>query len=871
MSIQRIARSIFGSTSDDARSARTARREAFDALSTPVVLTDPRHVIVSANDAARRLFVAHADKLREFIPSFDAAELIGLSLGSLIRAAGHGQRAPEDEGADGTEIALDLGDVRLSLRFGVSKDGAGNADGFVVEALDESAQVQMARKLSAIDGSMAVIQFTPDGHIIDANSNFLAAVGYSRQQVRGQHHSMFCDPVYAQSNEYRAFWSRLGRGEAFSGQFSRRGKDGKEIWIEASYMPVVDDRGRVERVVKIATDITAKKLVDADREGQLAAIGRAQAVIEFTPDGRILGANENFLAAVGYAQDEVKGNHHAMFCRPEYRQSQEYKSFWEKLGRGEYLAGEFLRVGKGGRELWLSATYNPIFDASGKLYKVVKYATDITAQKLETLNFEGQISAINRSQAVIEFTTDGTILRANNNFLATLGYSMDEIKGQHHAIFCDPGYRQSVEYKAFWDALAHGQFKAGKFKRIAKGGQPVWIQASYNPVMGADGKPIKVVKYASDITEQVLAAEALRDAVAETGAVIGAARSHDLTKRIDVTGKSGDIRALCEGVNGLLDAMNEILRTIAESSEAISVASREISVGNSDLSQRTADQASSLEETSASLEELSATVKQNADNAVQASNLAASASDIATRGGSVVKAVVTTMDGIAQSSRRINDIIAVIDGIAFQTNILALNAAVEAARAGEQGRGFAVVASEVRNLAQRSAEAARESKLLITDSVEKVGAGTQLVASAGQTMDEIVEAVRRVKQIMADISGASQEQSAGLEQVSTAVSQMDKITQQNAALVEETATAAASMEARTDALTRIVEGFTLVPDGAPVMEPLRVAEAARALPKQASPAAAARQSAASPPDGLAPSKVMAASKASAEARRWREF
>lgn len=311
------------------------------------------------------------------------------------------------------------------------------------------------------------------------------------------------------------------------------------------------------------------------------------------------------------------------------------------------------------------------------------------------------------------------------------------------------------------------------------------------------------------LEKQHAASEALKLAVGETQQIVAAARTNDLSPRIDMSGKTGEIADLCQGLNRLLDTMSGVLGTMSESCGTISVAAREIAMGNTDLSQRTEEQASSLEQTSASLEELTSTVRHNADNAQQANKLAASASETATRGGMVVNEVVRTMDGITQSDRKISDIIGVIDEIAFQTNILALNAAVEAARAGEQGRGFAVVAAEVRSLAQRSANAAKEIKALISDSVGKVASGSKLVASAGQTMDEIVTSMKRVTDIMAEISAASRQQSGGLDQVNTAVSQMDKITQQNAALVEEATAAAKSMEEQTEGLQQMVSSFVL--------------------------------------------------------------
>jgi methyl-accepting chemotaxis protein len=567
--------------------------------------------------------------------------------------------------------------------------------------------------------------------------------------------------------------------------------------------------GKPFKVVKYATDITQQKLATANFEGQLAAIGKAQAVIEFGLDGKVLTANNNFLTTLGYALDEIRGQHHSMFVDPVFRMSPEYRLFWDKLGRGEYDSGQYKRIGKGGREVWLQASYNPIFDLSGKPFKVVKYATDITEQKMETANFEGQLAAIGKAQAVIEFGLDGKVMTANENFLNTLGYTLPEVQGRHHSIFVEPGYTGTPEYRAFWEKLGRGEYDAGQYKRIAKGGREVWLQASYNPIFDLNGKPFKVVKYATDVTAQVHGADALRKAVQQVQTVVTAAKSNDLTRRVPLEGMTGDIQALCGGVNGLLDTMVGMIGAVMEATTTISTGAREIAMGNTDLSQRTEEQASSLEETAASLEELTSTVRQNADNAQQANKLASTASEVAIKGGGVVTQVVGTMDEITASSRKISDIIGVIDEIAFQTNILALNAAVEAARAGEQGRGFAVVAAEVRNLAQRSANAAKEIKALISDSGAKVETGSKLVASAGQTMEEIVVSVKRVTDIMAEISAASREQSNGIDQVNTAVSQMDKITQQNAALVEEAAAAAKSMEEQTEELSNIVAAFQI--------------------------------------------------------------
>ncbi|MDV9042431.1 methyl-accepting chemotaxis protein [Stenotrophomonas sp. RAC2] len=545
----------------------------------------------------------------------------------------------------------------------------------------------------------------------------------------------------------------------------------------------------------------------AELEAQITALHRVQAVIEFALDGTILQANDNFLQAMGYRLEEIQGKHHSLFVDAEQARSAEYRDFWARLGRGEYDAGQYRRFGKGQREIWIQASYNPVLDRQGRPYKVVKFATDITAQKLQAADSAGQLAAIGKSQAVIEFSMDGRILSANENFLAVTGYSLDEVRGQHHSLFVEPGHRSSDEYRRFWEKLGRGEYDAGQYRRLGKGGREVWIQASYNPILDLNGKPFKVVKYATDITAQVHENQAMQRAVAQTREVVAAAKQGDLTRRVAMTDKQGSIAELCEGVNALVEAMAAIIGQIKFAADTIAVGATEIAQGNSDLSQRTEQQAASLEETAVSMKGLAETVQRTATNARQASQLAGGAADVAARGGSVVHEVVETMAVINASSRRIVDIIGVIDGIAFQTNILALNAAVEAARAGEHGRGFAVVATEIRELSQRSASAAKEIKHLIDESVANVGAGTAQVESAGRTMDEIVTNVRRVSDLMTEISTASQQQSDDIQQMNHAVDLIDQGTQQNAALVEEASAAARSMEEQSAQLLQTVASF----------------------------------------------------------------
>jgi methyl-accepting chemotaxis protein len=358
---------------------------------------------------------------------------------------------------------------------------------------------------AAINRSQAVIEFKMDGTIITANKNFLDAMGYRLDEIQGKHHQMFAPPELRGSEAYKAFWASLNRGEFQAAEYKRIGKGGREVWIQASYNPILDDAGRPVKVIKFATDITAKKIRNMEDAGKISAIGRAQAVIEFNLDGTIITANENFLATVGYRLEEIQGKHHQMFVAPAERDSAAYREFWAKLGRGEFESAEYKRFGKGGKEVWILASYNPILDDAGKPFKVVKFASDVTADKLKTANFAGQIEAIGKSQAVIEFSMDGHVLMANANFLGALGYSLVEIQGKHHSMFVPSEQRDGEAYRAFWANLNRGEFQSGEYERVGKGGKQIWIQASYNPIRDLNGKPCKVVKYASDTTAQVLA------------------------------------------------------------------------------------------------------------------------------------------------------------------------------------------------------------------------------------------------------------------------------------------------------------------------------------------------------------------------------
>ena len=539
----------------------------------------------------------------------------------------------------------------------------------------------------------------------------------------------------------------------------------------------------------------------SDRKGVLEALSRSLAIIEFEPDGKILTANQNFCDALGYTLAEIQGRHHSMFVEPAFAQSQAYRDFWKKLGSGKFDAGEYMRLGKGGKEVWIQASYNPVVDRRGTVTKIVKVATDITAEKLKNAEFAGKLNAISRAQGVIEFTTDGEIITANENFLKTLGYSLEEIRGKHHHMFVDAEYAQSADYRDFWRRLQSGEFIAAEFKRIGKGKKEVWIQASYNPIFDMNNRVVKVVKFATDVTERVVA-------VKEIGAGLSRLADQDLTYEI-AREFNPSFENLRLDFNRSVENLRNALQQIARGADSIGSGTRSITTASDDLSQRTERQAASLEETAAALDEITAVVKKSAAEAIHARQVASAADDDAKKSTVVVHQAVEAMNAIAKSARQISQIIGVIDEIAFQTNLLALNAGVEAARAGDAGRGFAVVASEVRALAQRSAEAAKEIKSLISSSTAEVENGVALVAETGKSLERILAQVVDINGIIGNIASGAQEQLAGLQQVNTAVNDMDRVTQQNAAMVEETTAASHALAEDTAQVVALIGQFRI--------------------------------------------------------------
>ncbi len=860
-----------------------------DGAMTAMMMVDRDLVVTYANESTVNLLQKHESALAAVYPDFSAGSIIGTCIDRFHKQPEHQRKLLSDPANLPYQTDIAIGDLKFALNVTAIMDAAGHYVGNALEWSDvtdlrhkEAVNADFASQIAAIGKSQAVIEFNMDGTIIQANDNFLNTVGYSLEEIQGKHHRMFVEPGYAQSPEYARFWEKLNTGEYEAARYKRIGKGGKEVWIEATYNPISDINGKFFKVVKYATDVTESMNREANHSAQIDAISKSQAVIEFNMDGTIIQANDNFLNTVGYSLDEVQGKHHRMFVESEYAQSPEYARFWEKFNAGEYEAARYKRLGKGGQEIWIQASYNPIFDLNGKPFKVIKYATDVTAEVEKEREVARLKSAVDGAQANfmicdadlnITYCNPAVVnlMRAHQNELRQVwpGFDADKLIGSN----IDAFHKNPAHQRALLSDPNRLPVKA----EIKVAGLEFEVNATM--INGPDGEYLGNMVEWRDVTEQ-------KNAVRQIQNLIEDAVSGQLDKRISTDQFEGFLLNLGEGINRLMDAvvepvqetrrvisglaegdltqsmngefegefaelrdavnstMNKLLSMVNEigtASGTIASAANEISQGTADLSQRSEEQASSLEETASSMEELTGTVRQNADNAREANQLANSARDEATKGGEVVGKAITAMSEINQSSKKIADIIGVIDEIAFQTNLLALNAAVEAARAGEQGRGFAVVAAEVRNLAQRSASAAKEIKSLINDSVEKVTEGSKLVDQSGATLEEIVGSVKKVSDIIAEIASAGQEQASGIDQINKAVTQMDEMTQQNAALVEEAAASSEAMNDQAVALDDLIGFFKTGENsrrtGAPVAQHVTrpAATAKSASPRQSSP------------------------------------
>lgn len=666
----------------------------------------------------------------------------------------------------------------------------------------------------AVSRTHVVLHLSPDGRVTGANSVAEALLGRGSQELRSTHVSELLDERGCSDGGARALAEAVARRESPTAEHALRGADGRTAWVQGTFSPITSVDGSLNAIVFCGVDITAERTA-ARENGRLArALHQSgMAVMMVDRDLVVTYVNEQTVALLESHLDAFRERWPSL--DPNAMVGVCIDAFHTDPARQRKLLSDpanlpfrtDIQIGSLSVELSVSA----LRDENGE-----HVGSCLEWQNVNELRaLDAQKKAIDRVQAVIEFTLDGTIECANKNFLDTVGYELDEVVGKHHRIFVEPEYATSDEYREFWSSLQRGEVRSGEFRRFAKDGSEVWIQASYNPILDLSGQPVGVVKFATDITERKHQEHKQALMNEEISSLLDAVRDRELTRRARVEHVDGEQRRILEGMNELVQIFASTLGSVSGVTTEVSAASSEISQGSQKVAEGASNQASSIEEISASLEEMSSMTAQNADNASEAQALANSAKDAAGRGDVEMAKMKEAIDAIKSSSDETAKIVKTIDQISFQTNMLALNAAVEAARAGDAGKGFAVVAEEVRSLAQRSAEAAKNTAQLIEGSSRNVDNGVVITEGVQRILSEITDGSSKVRDLIAEIAAASKEQAEGIGQITTAVDQVNTVTQENAANSEQSSAAASELENQVRQLTRMIGEYSLGVDAAP--------------------------------------------------------
>ncbi len=586
------------------------------------------------------------------------------------------------------------------------------------DQIDPAVLVDLRTRAAVTDLTSIVSEANLKGEILSCNDKLCEVSQYSREEMIGRPHNLFRHPDMSKE-VFKEMWATIGRGKIFRGVVKNRKKDGTPYYVDAVVAPVLGENGKPTKYLGIRYDITEAELERQNAKGILNAIDQAYAYIEFTPEGQILTANQNFLDTLGYAAADIVGQHHRIFCESAFTSSPEYAAMWRDLKQGESKSGVFKRLTKAGREVYIQAVYAPVKDEVGRVAKIVKIATDITADKVREINNDRQIEQANLNQAVAEFAADGTIQQANDNFISVTGYSLSEIVGKHHSLFVEPTEAASPAYQRLWEDLRAGKFQTAEYKFIGRGGKVVWLQATYNPRFDVTGKVSQVVIFANDITARKAAEE-----------------------RLHVT----------------MEKVGHNSQTLAASAEELSATAQTMSANSEETATQAGVASSAAEQVSNNVSMVATAAEQMSSTVKEIAKSAADAARVGTAAVKVAADTNSTVTKLGSSSVEIGEVIKVITSIAQQTNLLALNATIEAARAGEAGKGFAVVANEVKELAKQTAAATED----ISAKIEAIQGDAEGAVSA---IGEISQIIAQINDIQNTIASAVEEQSATTNEI----------------------------------------------------------------------------------------------------------
>ena len=647
--------------------------------------------------------------------------------------------------------------------------------------VDTQDLLDLRGQVSAVRRAQAVVECQLDGTVVTANDNFLRTFGYELDEIQGRPHRMFLAAADAAADE--TFWRQLQSGAPQTGEFRRAGKDGQAVWVIGTYQVIPDGKGQPSKVIAYLTDVTAVRAEAAALQSRLGAaeselklrseiMDLTSIISEADKKGDILSMNEKFLEVSKFTREELIGKPHNTVRHPDMPK-EVFKEMWSTIGRGKIFRGMVKNRAKDGTPYFVDAVIAPRIGENGKPSGYLGVRYDVTQYELERQAAKGVMDAISRAQAVIEFNLDGSIITANDNFLNALGYTLDEIKGRHHSMFADPAYARSADYREFWAKLGRGEFDAGEYKRLGKGGKEVWIQASYNPILDLNGKPYKVIKFATDTTAEVKARLDLRAKVDAMLDVVNAAARGDLTREMTVSG-SDAAGQMGEALGRFFGELRQSISGISQNAQALASSSEELTAVSQQMGANAAETSAQANVVSAASEQVSKNVQTVATGTEEMSasirEIATNANEAAKVANSAVKVAETTnatISKLGESSAEIGKVIKVITSIAQQTNLLALNATIEAARAGEAGKGFAVVANEVKELAKETAKATED----ISQKIEAIQGDTRGAVEAINTISQIID---QINDISNTIASAVEEQTATTNEISRNVGEAAK-------------------------------------------------------------------------------------------------